>query len=132
MIPVFLESKDRRLTCQRVGLDSVVVGSIAANEAVIAVLQSSVLDKLGVILLKMSIVLIQAARAMNTTGRTNVRRGSVMGASGVHDALVLLRGAVTAVAVEVTVLVTAVGSVIEDKILSVDVLCCLWVPASGA
>lgn len=88
--------------------DLVVVRSITADETVVTVLQSSVLNKFRMILLQMSIVLVQTARAMNATGRADVRHGSVVNASGVHDTSVQLRSAVTAVAVKATVVVTTV------------------------
>ena len=90
------------------GPDLVVVGSITADEAIIAVLQSSVLDKFRMILLQMSVLLVQTARAMNATGRADVRCRSVVDASGVQDTPVLLRSSVAAVAVKATVVVTTV------------------------
>jgi len=88
-----------RLTCAGKS-DLVVVGAITANEAVIAVLKSSVLDDAWVVSLQVVIVLIQTTRAMDTTNRADKWSWSPVGAGGVVDVLNLSGSVETTEAIE--------------------------------
>lgn len=87
--------------------DLIVVGSIAANEAIIAVLQSSVLDDTWVVSLEVVIVLIQTTGAVDTTDRADVRSGSPVNTGCVVDAFDLSGCIETAVAVKPAIDATA-------------------------
>lgn len=52
-----------------------------ADETAITTLQNSMLNKLGVILRKVSVVLVKTARATDTIGRANVWCWSIVSAS---------------------------------------------------
>jgi len=88
-----------RLTCAGKS-DLVVVGSITANEAIIAVLESSMLDDSWVVSLQVVIVLVQTTRAMDTTNRADKWSWSPVGAGGVVDVLNLSGSVETTEAIE--------------------------------
>jgi hypothetical protein len=111
----------KRKTYLRWRPDLSVVRSIAANEAIITVLQSSMLNESWVVSLKVVIILIKTTRTVNTTDRADILSGSSVDTSSVVDVLNLSSGMMTAVAVEAAIDAATTRAVLEDAILGVDV-----------